>query len=127
MRCRGWCVTVSFVLAAVIAAPAWATCGAALVVAASHDVCPMPADDHCAKSGPRASADCCLLDARMPESNVPPAVVAAGSKAAPDATAIVPASIGAGVSDGPSLGIVARAPLKPPRTPTHLRNSVLRI
>ena len=59
-------MTVSFVLAAAISAPAWATCGTAFVLAASGGVCPMPADDHCAKSGARASADCCLLDARVP-------------------------------------------------------------
>ena len=121
-------MTVSFVLAAAISAPAWATCGTAFVLAASGGVCPMPADDRCAKSGARASADCCLLDARVPGGNVPPAVVAVpGSKAAPDATAVVPASTGAGVPDEPSLAIVARAPLKLPRTPTYLRNSVLLI
>ena len=128
MRRRWWSIAVSLVLVTAVTAPAWALCGSALVLAASGDVCPMPAEDHCGKSDARARADCCLLDARMPDANVPPAVVAApGSKLAPDTTAVVPSSINSGVPGGPALGIVARAPLKPPRTPTHLRNSVLLI
>lgn len=132
-RQNGWVrsrilrLVVSVVLTAATAAPAWAQYGVALAVSVSRHVCPMMAktDDHCPRTGPQACGDCCVSETRLPDSSVPPAVVSDQSlRPAPIGHVALPEAIFGSALARP-LDVVARAPLKPPRVPTHLRNVTL--
>ena len=127
MRRRAPRLSVSLVLAVAVAAPAWAMCGVTLVASASRHVCPMMADDHCGTSGPRASGNCCVSDSPLPDPSVPPAVISGpDQRLAQAGQAALPARMFE-LAPGAPFGIVVRAPLKPPRIPTHLRNTSLLI
>lgn len=127
MRRRALRLSVSLALAVAVAAPAWAMCGMTLVANASRHACPMMADDHCGARGPRASGNCCVSDSPLPDPSVPPAVISGpDQRLAKTGQAALPARI-VEPAPGTSFGIVARALLKPPRIPTHLRNTSLLI
>lgn len=127
MRSSALRVGVVWILGAVMAAPAWGSCASALAVLGTPTVCPMRAVRHCPAPGPGASAACCLIDQRMPASNVPASV--APPPVLELAPALAPAIVAfdsAGASHRAAF-VESRAPLRGAGLPTYLRISVLLI
>jgi hypothetical protein len=126
MRSRARRASVAWIVAAVMAAPAWGTCASALTLLGSPATCPMRTSRDCSDGGPRAGARCCLVDTQIPASNVPVATASTPLKLLPALDSVNQRfALAAGSERGAFID--ARAPLKIPKRPTYLRLSALLI